>query len=292
MGPPLTALECDIWVHGSPPVLRTGAPTRRERTDGAQKRLSAGQRFATSKLIAHCHSRSACPKDKGASRVPGCDIRPLSKEPLWGDALPYDSGGGGRGGNPGRRGPAGAGPCNARAVRGYKERKAGAGGAMEHPFSILPTRVDPRAAQFVSKSCSRGSAIELLLDRDAPFLELCALAGHGVRGASAGGGVVGGVGVVSGVECLITASEATVKGGAVNELGVKKRAASPRSRGERAPVRQPHRVRGRRPPQPAQDLRPGRRRAFARSRGAPRPGCPRSAWCSAARPRAAPTSPA
>jgi acetyl-CoA carboxylase carboxyltransferase component len=127
---------------------------------------------------------------------------------------------------------------------------------MEHPFSILPTRVDPRAAQFVSnreanlaslerlraalEKVNQGGGpkyndrfaaqekllprerIELLLDRDAPFLELCALAGHGVRGASAGGGVVGGVGVVSGVECLITASEATVKGGAVDETGLLK----------------------------------------------------------------------
>ncbi len=64
--------------------------------------------------------------------------------------------------------------------------------------------------------------IELLLDRDSYFLELCALAGHGMKGNKAGAGVVGGVGVVSGVECMITASEATVKGGAINEMGVLK----------------------------------------------------------------------
>src|SRR5690606_29181844 len=34
--------------------------------------------------------------------------------------------------------------------------------------------------------------------------------------------IVGGVGVVSGVECMISASEATVKGGAISELGVVK----------------------------------------------------------------------
>lgn len=64
--------------------------------------------------------------------------------------------------------------------------------------------------------------IERLLDPDSPFLELCPLAGWEMRGVSPGGGVVGGVGWVSGVECLITASEATVKGGAINEIGLLK----------------------------------------------------------------------
>lgn len=62
--------------------------------------------------------------------------------------------------------------------------------------------------------------IELLLDRDAHFLEICPLAGFEVRGHAPGASIVGGVGVVSGVECMISASEATVKGGAINELGV------------------------------------------------------------------------
>ena len=62
--------------------------------------------------------------------------------------------------------------------------------------------------------------VELLLDRDSYFLELCPLAGHGVSGHTPGASVVGGVGVVSGVECVITASEATVKGGAMSEMSV------------------------------------------------------------------------
>ena len=64
--------------------------------------------------------------------------------------------------------------------------------------------------------------VELLLDRDSYFLEVCALAGHGVSGQSPGAGMVGGVGVVSGVECVILANEATVKGGAISELGMVK----------------------------------------------------------------------
>src|SRR5262245_9627062 len=62
--------------------------------------------------------------------------------------------------------------------------------------------------------------VELLLDRDSYFLELCPLAGKDVPGHTAGASVVGGIGLVSGVECLITASEATVKGGAMSEMSV------------------------------------------------------------------------
>jgi len=64
--------------------------------------------------------------------------------------------------------------------------------------------------------------IELLLDRDSHFLEVAALAGHKVKGHKAGASVVGGIGVVSGVECMISASESTVNAGAISELGVTK----------------------------------------------------------------------
>ncbi len=66
--------------------------------------------------------------------------------------------------------------------------------------------------------------VELLLDRDGYFLEVGALAGHGMSGQTSGAGLIGGIGVVSGVECAITATEATVKGGAVSEIGVQKSA--------------------------------------------------------------------
>jgi acetyl-CoA carboxylase carboxyltransferase component len=60
--------------------------------------------------------------------------------------------------------------------------------------------------------------VELVLDRDSYFLELCPLAGKDVPGHTPGAGLIGGIGRVSGVECLITASESTVKGGAVSEM--------------------------------------------------------------------------
>ena len=60
--------------------------------------------------------------------------------------------------------------------------------------------------------------IEMLLDRDSYFLEIGALAGAGIKGEVPGSSVVGGIGVVSGVECVITANEATVKGGAITPI--------------------------------------------------------------------------
>jgi acyl-CoA carboxylase subunit beta len=64
--------------------------------------------------------------------------------------------------------------------------------------------------------------VELLLDSDSAFLELCALAGHEVEQHTTGAALIGGIGRVSGVECLVTANEATVKGGSMSELSVVK----------------------------------------------------------------------
>ncbi len=120
---------------------------------------------------------------------------------------------------------------------------------------VLSTRVDPRseayrvnyeamAAQvrfldeqlalvragggekYVARHRQRGKLmarerIELLLDRDSPFLELSPLAAWGTEFAL-GAGVVTGVGVVSGVECVVLANDPTVKGGATNPITLDK----------------------------------------------------------------------
>jgi len=54
--------------------------------------------------------------------------------------------------------------------------------------------------------------VELLVDRDTPFLELSPLAGWGTDDPL-GAGLVVGIGQVEGVECLISANDPTVKGG-------------------------------------------------------------------------------
>jgi acyl-CoA carboxylase subunit beta len=63
--------------------------------------------------------------------------------------------------------------------------------------------------------------VELLLDRDAPFLELSALAAWGTE-FSVGASMVTGVGVVSGVECVVIGHDPTVRGGAMNPYTLRK----------------------------------------------------------------------
>ncbi len=63
--------------------------------------------------------------------------------------------------------------------------------------------------------------IELLLDPDSPFLELSTLAAWGTP-FTVGASVVTGIGVVSGVECVIVAHDPTVRGGAMNPYSLKK----------------------------------------------------------------------
>ncbi len=63
--------------------------------------------------------------------------------------------------------------------------------------------------------------IELLLDPDAPFLELSALAAWGSE-FTVGASVVTGIGVIGGVECVLIAHDLTVRGGAMNPFTLKK----------------------------------------------------------------------
>ncbi len=65
--------------------------------------------------------------------------------------------------------------------------------------------------------------VELLLDPNTPFLELSPLAAWGMYdNESPGASQITGIGVVSGVECLIFANEATVKGGTAYPITVHK----------------------------------------------------------------------
>jgi len=78
--------------------------------------------------------------------------------------------------------------------------------------------------QYVKRHLARGKLlprerIEMLLDEGSYFLEIAPLAGIGIENEFVGAGVVGGIGLVSGRECIIIANEATVKGGAVSEIG-------------------------------------------------------------------------
>jgi 3-methylcrotonyl-CoA carboxylase beta subunit len=122
-------------------------------------------------------------------------------------------------------------------------------------MDLLSTQVDARSAEFQARSRSMEAAvaalkeelgrvhqggpgrerhaeqkkmfvrdrIDALLDPGSPFLELSPLAAHGMYdGEAPAGGLVTGIGRVSGREVMIVANDATVKGGTYFPMTVKK----------------------------------------------------------------------
>ncbi|UTI66236.1 acyl-CoA carboxylase subunit beta [Paraconexibacter antarcticus] len=80
--------------------------------------------------------------------------------------------------------------------------------------------------KYVARHRERGKLlarerIELLLDRDAPFLELMPFAATH-SDFEVGASVVTGIGVVEGVECMIVAHDPTIRGGASNPWSFRK----------------------------------------------------------------------
>ena len=124
-------------------------------------------------------------------------------------------------------------------------------------MSVLKTAIKPRAAEFkanaeamavlvadlhekqsavalggseaaMARHVERGKMparerIRALCDPGAPFLEFSALAAHGMYDDNiASAGIITGIGVVSGTECVVVANDATVKGGSYYPITVKK----------------------------------------------------------------------
>jgi acyl-CoA carboxylase subunit beta len=80
--------------------------------------------------------------------------------------------------------------------------------------------------KYVERHRARGKLlprerVELLLDPGSPFLELSPLAAWGTD-YPVGASMVTGIGVISGVECVVTANDPTVRGGASNPWTLKK----------------------------------------------------------------------
>lgn len=117
--------------------------------------------------------------------------------------------------------------------------------AMREKLAALETEHGKALAgggeKYVDRHHQRGKLlarerIELLVDQDSPFLELSPLAGWG-SDFTVGASLVTGIGVVEGVECLITANDPTVKGGASNLWTLKKALRSDEiARANRLPV--------------------------------------------------------
>jgi acetyl-CoA carboxylase carboxyltransferase component len=80
--------------------------------------------------------------------------------------------------------------------------------------------------KYVTRHHARGKLlprerIELLIDRDSPFLELSAVAAWGTD-FPVGASVVTGIGIVEDTPCMLIAHDPTVRGGAVNPYSLRK----------------------------------------------------------------------
>jgi geranyl-CoA carboxylase beta subunit len=99
-------------------------------------------------------------------------------------------------------------------------------------FRRLEDKVRETSGRSAAKFHRRGQLLprerlDLLLDRDAPFLELSTLAGLGCHEDDGeenvfGGGNIIGIGIVSGARVMVIASDAGIKGGANHPWGVEK----------------------------------------------------------------------
>jgi geranyl-CoA carboxylase beta subunit len=99
-------------------------------------------------------------------------------------------------------------------------------------FRALEARVRDTSNQKLPMFQKRGQLtprqrLAHLIDRGSPFLELSTLAGlnmHDDDGAEniMGGGTIAGIGYVSGVRAMITASDSGIKGGTIAPMGLKK----------------------------------------------------------------------
>ncbi len=82
---------------------------------------------------------------------------------------------------------------------------------------------DARARHLARGKLLPRDRIAQLLDVDSPFLEVAPLAALGVYDdAAPAAGVIAGIGRIHGVECMVVANDATVKGGTYFPLTVKK----------------------------------------------------------------------
>jgi acetyl-CoA carboxylase carboxyltransferase component len=81
-------------------------------------------------------------------------------------------------------------------------------------------------AKYVERHRERGKLlvrerIELLVDRDSPFLELQPFIAYGTD-YHVGGSLVTGIGVVEGVECVVSGNDSTIRGGTNNPFTLRK----------------------------------------------------------------------
>lgn len=98
-------------------------------------------------------------------------------------------------------------------------------------YQAIEQKVVSKAEEQRGKFQRRGQIlpherVNLLLDPGTPFLALCPLAGYMMHddkdGTEAGGATIAGIGYVSGVRCLVAASNSAIKGGTITPAGLHK----------------------------------------------------------------------
>ena len=104
--------------------------------------------------------------------------------------------------------------------------------ALIEQFRGLEAKVRANSARAREKFEKRGQLLPrdrlaLLLDRGAPFIEFSTLCGYKMHDDDgdkniAGGGGISGIGFVSGVRCVIGASDSGIRGGAATPMGIDK----------------------------------------------------------------------
>ena len=86
----------------------------------------------------------------------------------------------------------------------------------------------PGRSRSIERHLSRGKLmvrdrIDMVTDRNSAFLEFSTLSGYGQYGDEVpGGGIVTGIGIVHGVPWVFIANDATVKGGSLVPIAIKK----------------------------------------------------------------------
>lgn len=110
--------------------------------------------------------------------------------------------------------------------RSYLDRRATVLGALADLERALDAARDGGGERAATRHHARGKLlarerIELLVDRDAPLLELSPVAGWGTD-TPVGAAVVTALGVVKGHPCMLVANDPTVRGGAADPLTLRK----------------------------------------------------------------------
>lgn len=110
----------------------------------------------------------------------------------------------------------------------YKQNQQGMQKVVDDLQTTIATILKGGGEKYVARHKAKGKLlarerIDALLDADSPFLEIGQLAAHNVYGEEVPcAGVVAGIGLIHGTECMVVANDATVKGGSYYPLTVKK----------------------------------------------------------------------